>query len=155
MEDTVFYDILYFNEDRENNLMNFVDIQGKVINILIKNCQFIMMSFFSHLLFIKNYDGNFSLISTFFDQNEIFQEILYAYGLFDLIINTSKFLHTNNRNESLFFFGGGNLLLINCLNKRIENLEIKFAFSSKTPYGIKIVDIFDEHQLSLLEDKKV
>lgn len=155
IEESLFYDILCINEAKDNSLINFFDIQGKLINILINNCKFSFLSSFLNLYFVKNLEGNFSLISSVFDQNQIFQEIIYLFGLFDLIINSSNFLYTNNQNGSLFYFGGGNLFLINCMNKQIENLEIKFAFSSQTAFGIKIVDNFDNEPLAILKNRKV
>lgn len=136
IENTIFCEII---GDDSND---FFRIEGANILIIFEHLQISLVGFYSSLFYINNKNGKFSINSSLFLQNYLYQNILSLNFLYSANISNTMFQYTNNLNDNTFFQGGGNIILQDCIMKFIENLEIYYSFSSKTTFGVKIVDVY-------------
>lgn len=137
IENTIFFDII------GDDYYDLIHIEGEKIIIFFDNLQISLIGFFSNILYIESENGNFSMNSSIFFENYPAKNVLSLGFLFSANITQTAIQYTNLINGEPFFQGGGNILLLDCLMKSIEKLEISYSFSSTTTIGLKIIDHAD------------
>lgn len=134
IDDTIFFAII------GDDFFDFFHIHGENIRIIFYSLEISLVGFFSNIFYIDSKNGNFSINSSLFLENYPIKNVLSLSLLLFANISNTSMQHTNNPNGESFLQGGGNILLMNCLMKTIESLEIFYSFSSTTTIGLKIID---------------
>lgn len=133
--------------------LNLINFFGENSDISLKFNEFSEISYFNHLIFIDNFDGNYELSFTNFRENEIISHLFFIENVALANVSNSICHATNMKNGIRFNSGGGVLKVYNSGIKIFQNFTISETFSQTTAFGIKIID--DQNRFKYFLNKKV
>lgn len=123
-----------------NQIANLIQIEKSFGSVSFSNSVFRKTRNFDNLLHCQNIWRMLVFRFLVFNENEIVSQILNVQEALNISIENTICTFTNNKNGSLYQAGGGAFRLYNILYKRMINIEISHSFSTKTCFGIKIID---------------
>ena len=135
IENSVFQNIIFIST-LQYNLLSFFNFQG---NIFFNHCNFSEISGFNNIIWLENI-GKLNFSSIIFDQNDVQAHLMSFTNISNITIIDTICQWTN----------GGALRIYNSLYRTIINFQINYSFTSKTAFGLKIIDE-EENNFYLLQ----
>ena len=139
LENTKFKNIILFT----NSHCDLISINFIANSIFITNVEFMEISSFSNLLIIEKVDNVLLFTNISFFKNEVYNFLFHIKNTLNATFQSIKSAFNNNLNGNYYNQGGGSFRIYNTIYLNLINLQILYAFSVKTAFGIIIIDDFN------------